>query len=124
MTEATTEKVDTPEASKTEAASKKAPTRRTPAKKPAAKPRKKAQVADLTAENLVDQKDGTPRPLSATTENLQASIRGDMGRVLVSLSQKDYVGAEPVVLLAANADEFREIADELDRLADERLAEK
>lgn len=121
MTEAT--KDEAAEA-KTEApAEKKAPARKPAAKVrvTAAKPKKK--VTDLTAEDLVDQKDGSPRPLSAITDNLQASVKGDMGRVLLSLSQRDYIGAEPVVLLAEHADELREIADQLDKLAADRLAE-
>lgn len=118
MTEAT--KDDKVETEATKPIAKKRAPRKVTVK--AAKEKKK--VADLHAEALVDQKDGSPRPLSAITDNLQATVKGDMGRVLFTMAQKDYIGQEPIVILAVHADEFRDILDQLDAAADARLAEE
>lgn len=84
----------------------------------------KKKVADLTAEDLVSQEDGQKRPLSVLTDNLQATVEGDLGRVLVKVSNKGYIAAEPVVLLGADVEELRQILDELDKAANDRLNEK
>jgi hypothetical protein len=93
-------------------------------KEPKAPRPAKKKVTDLTAENLVSQDDGSKRPLSVQTDNLQASVEGDLGRVLVKISNKGYIAAEPVVLLGKDVEELRKIVDELDALAHSRLTEK
>lgn len=98
---------------------------KTPAKAPAARkaPQKKPskKVTDLISEDLVNQETGSPAPLSVTTDNLQVTVAGDLGRVLVKISNRGYIGEDPVVLLGSQIEEIREVLDELDKLADERL---
>jgi hypothetical protein len=86
-------------------------------------PKSAKGVKALTAEDLIDQKTGSPSPLSFQTDNLQATVSGDMGRVLVKVAVKGYIGGEPVVILGADIDEFRELADALDKAATKRQSE-
>lgn len=81
--------------------------------------RKQKKVVDLTSEDLVDQDTGHPRPISVQTKNLSATVSGDLGRVLVKLANRGYIGEEPVVLLGEDVAEFREIVDLLDKAVPE-----
>lgn len=80
-------------------------------------------VKALSAEDLINQETGSPSPLSFQTDNLQATVSGDLGRVLVKVAVKGYIGGEPVVILGSDIDELRELADELDKQATKRQAE-
>lgn len=73
-------------------------------------------VPALSAEEF-----GEKQPLSAQTESLQATVSGDLGRVLVKITNRGYIGEEPIVLLGYQSNELRELADLLDAAADARL---
>lgn len=77
----------------------------------------KGPLSGIVETDLVDQKTGKPAPVSATTDNLQATVSSVNGRVLVKVAVKGYIGEEPVVVLAESAGEFAELIDRLSEAA-------
>jgi hypothetical protein len=67
---------------------------------------KTSPLADLTDLDLVDQSTGRPAPISASTDNLQATISTSAGRSILKVAMKGYIGEEPVAILAQDAGEF------------------
>lgn len=85
-------------------------------------PERSGPLVDVTEQDLVDPRTGKPAPVSATTQNLQATLSNTNGRVLVKVAVKGYIGEEPVVVLAEHAGEFAELVDGLAEAASEQKA--
>jgi hypothetical protein len=113
MTDTKAEEPTTPEKTEPETAT-------TPEKKtnPFGRGTKKTSpLSDLTDVDLTDQDTGQPAPLSAQTENLQATVSNYSGRTLLKIAVRGYIGEEPVVILAQDVGELSDLVDQLEKAA-------
>lgn len=74
----------------------------------------------LVDNDLTDQKTGHAKPISATTQSLQATIVNANGRVLLKIGLRGYIGEEPIVLNTADAGEFAELISALEKAVGEQ----
>jgi hypothetical protein len=82
--------------------------------------RRKSVLGDLVDTDLVDQETGANAPLSATTKNLQGTVENSAGRAILKVAVRNYIGEEPVTLLAEDAGEFQDLIAALEKAATEQ----
>lgn len=80
-------------------------------------------VQKLVSQDLYDDT-GRDDPLAVQTEDVTVTVADVRGRVVVKLWQVGMIGVEPIVLPGEKVDELRRAFDELDDLAEKRLAEE
>jgi hypothetical protein len=98
-------------------------TQSTSTAKPAPKAKTK-KLKDITNEHL-SVPGAQPLTLSAATENLQAVVKSDLGRIKVEIRNQGYIGeGYDVVLLLEQVPELLDLLKALDKEANSLIAKQ